>query len=333
MKKESFDLTAKSVSVLPLLLLFAIAGLLLQSCCMPPSFAKSSCNCGDKPVFAANTKTKPAIQAESVKSSEATTANSPGKTVQKDILHSFAYKATKPVAAYDLPLALAVKSKGNNFSGRKLPLGIKGIESRVIAGPNISFRNSKEDFSGVNHKNKSGIGVQFGVGSTYFFSEQFAVDASLVFKNNRAGEVINYSAGSSSQDYESTYSYSYLSVPILAEIKLSDMLSVMAGPEINYLLGASVKESGSGSSEKTSITKSSVKAGVGLQAGIRCAIPRSPIAVQVIYDHRISSLNKKSGSSDYYPGGGSYDDPASHMKSVQVGVTCALCELMKKNRK
>jgi hypothetical protein len=116
----------------------------------------------------------------------------------------------------------------------------------------------------------------------------------------------------------------------MAQLKLSDQMTASAGPELNYLLGASSKgESTYGGGGKTSLTESSVKLGLGIQLGVKYEIPNSPVAIQLVYDHRLSRLNEKN-ESDYYPGGGSYDSPAWNMKSIQLGVSCSLCELMKK---
>jgi len=217
-------------------------------------------------------------------------------------------------------------------TAKKLPLGIKAIRTHITAGPNISFKSSKEDYGNTNHKHKPGIGFQFGFGTAYSFSDRFAVTPSLLLKHNSASEVLSYSTpgetgGGTSQEYESKYSYTYLSVPIMAEIKVNEQLTVMAGPEVNLLLGAKVKSSGAGSNEKTDIKSSSVSTGVGIQAGLKYDIPNSPIGIQLIYDHRISRLNKK--TSEYYPGGGGYDNPAWNMKSIQLGVTCAICQFLK----
>jgi hypothetical protein len=112
---------------------------------------------------------------------------------------------------------------------------------------------------------------------------------------------------------------------------LTDQLTAVVGPEINYLLGASTKQSGN--SEKNKITDNSVKVGAGAQVGLRYEIPNSPIGIQLLYDQRLSRLNKKAEVTDYVPGGGGgggYEIPAWNMKSIQLGVTCSLCELMKK---
>jgi hypothetical protein len=310
---------------------------LLEGCCLPPGYqaTKKSCNCKDGPVYANKNKTLPPSDIEQGVLSSASESN-----------HAFEKKEFQPT---DLTLQhisqikmedLFVPRKTNFIaSEKKLPLGIKAITTSIIGGPTISFKSSKEDYGSSNHKHKPGAGVVLGVGTTYYFSENFAVNTSLLFKSNNASEELSYTIpgdpggpGGGTSETKTKYSYSYLSVPVLAQIKLSDQLIAVVGPEINYLVGASSTPSGNG--EKNKITDNSVRAGVGAQAGLRYEFPNSPLGIQLLYDQRISRLNKKTETMDYVPGGGgsSYETPAWNMKSIQVGVTCQLCELMKGKR-
>jgi Outer membrane protein beta-barrel domain len=325
MKKLVFHMPANPRSLLTLFLSLMASAFLLQSCCFGPvGFAKTPCNCNDKkPVYAVNNKSGATTINE--------TAQTKPKMVQQDpslLYTSSATVNTQNTAVTDI---LQKKNVPMRYE-KKLPLGIQGIRSHIIAGPNLSFKSSNEDDPSGDYKKKSGTGFQFGFGSTLSFSSKFAVSTGLIFKKNNASEVLSYSttgepgSGGSTQEYESKYSYSYLSIPILAEFRISDQLTAMAGPQVNFLTGATVKSSGYGNTEKTDIKDYSVKTGVSVQAGIKFSIPKSPVAVQVVYDHRLSRLNENSES--YYPGS-SYDTPAWHMKDVSLSVVCDICNLMK----
>ena len=221
--------------------------------------------------------------------------------------------------------------------GKSCPLGIRSIRSHIIAGPNMSFKGSKEgnDVYGNNgHKHQPGVGFQVGMGSSLSFTDKFSVNPSLLVKQNNASEKITYNStepGGGDPGYESKdkYSYTYLSAPVVASYKVGKQTEVFAGPEINYLLNASVKnDSPTGGDNKENITKNSVKLGVGVQAGIKYRIPSgngdSPFGVQLLYEHRISRLNEK--NSDGYS---TYDAPGWNIKGFQLGVTCSICNLMK----
>lgn len=214
------------------------------------------------------------------------------------------------------------------------PLGIRSIRSQLIGGPNLSFKSSKEgnDAYGNNgHKHEPGVGFQLGWGLELGFNEKFSVSPSLLLKQNNASEKIKYSytePGAPSGETTDKYSYTSLSAPVTANYKVGKQVKVFAGPEVNYLLKASVKRKGSsGNDSKENITKNSVKLGVGVQAGVKYQFPSasgdSPFGIQLLYEHRLSRLNKK--NTDGY----SYSTPAWNMKGFQVGVTCSLCELMK----
>lgn len=227
------------------------------------------------------------------------------------------------------------EEKRNTFVKKQLPLGLKSISTVITAGPNISFKSSKEDYGSTKYKHKPGVGFQVGVGSKMVFNDKWSVCPALIVKQNNASEELTYTGtggepgGTTTKD---KYSYTYLSVPVLAEYKVSEQLSVVAGPELNYLLGSSVKPDGG---KKESLTKNSVKVGVGAQVGVKYAIPsrsgNSAWNIQLIYDHRISRLNKK--EMDYGGGTGGYEVPAWNMKSVQLGVTCLVCNLLKAKNK
>jgi hypothetical protein len=353
-------------SKLNLYLSAAAVVFLLQSCCLsvPSTGAKKPCNCNDKRDLATtDVRTEGQItqkgsgDALSNRATESLDNNHSTALTKEPVLieDAPASELIEPVGDYLRSISVVTDNKVqvvvpspapglvdySKAREKRLPLGIKGITTSLFAGPNMCFKSSKEDYGNTDHKHKPGAGLQLGIGTKYIFSETFAVSTSLLFKQNNAKEVLKYSTtgepGSTpgSQEYETKYSYSYLSAPILAEFKLSDQLTGMAGPELNYLLGASTKQNGygSGEDEKTSITKSSVKFGAGVQLGLKYELPNSPLAIQLVYDHRLSRLNKKTESMDYYPGGGgggSYETPAWNMKSIQLGIVCALCDLMKK---
>lgn len=338
-----------------------VAFVLLQSCCFlfnPTVGKQKKCNCrDDAPAYAGSNQpeTKPpssAITSGDVPPASFAIIDQDALTLVDAVTEPATAPLTgnaeagsenteaidphqaKPVNYLLDQLVLPGQQKRMRQSEKKLPLGIRGINTSLIAAPNLSFKSSKEDYGGTNHKHKPGVGFQFGIGTTYMFSEKFAVSTSLLFKQNNASEVLSYNVpgepgGGGDQEFTTKYSYSYLSAPILAEFKLSDQLTASAGPELNYLLGASAKAESTYGDGKSSLTESSVKLGVGMQLGLRYELPNSPVAIQLLYDHRLSRLNEKN-ESDYYPGGGNSETPAWNMKSIQLGIICSLCELMKK---
>lgn len=211
---------------------------------------------------------------------------------------------------------------------KELPLGIKSIGTTLLAGPNLSFKSSKEDYGNTNHKHKPGAGFQVGVGSIIKFTNKVSFTPALLFKQNNASEELSYSTGGGGTSYssESKYKYNWLSAPLLMNFQATDKLSIKAGPEVNYLLKATVKSTGESQTRKEDITDESQKVGVGAQVGVSYNISNDGAWIlSLIYDHRISRLNKKDGGT-----GGGYEVPAWNMRGIQLGVTCAICNLLKK---
>ncbi|MBC7948194.1 MAG: PorT family protein [Chitinophagaceae bacterium] len=297
-------------SIMPL----TIFALVIHGCCIPPGAFEAKnkpCNCGDD---------KKSLAENEPQDKETQDVSLPiGKGGGLSATSVQGWPSQWPAAKVE--------------EDKKLPLGIKAITTSVIAGPNVSFKSVKD--SDDNGDNKPGIGFQIGVGSSYHFSKEFAVRTSLLLKQNNAREVYSFSTPGEPggnpivEEFKSNYSFSYLSVPILAEWKLSKQLTAVAGPELNYLLGASVKTTGYGDEDKTKITDNAVRFGAGVQLGLRYRLPGSPIGFQLLYDHRLSRLNEKN-ESDYNPGGGSYESPAWRMSGFQLGMDFSLCNLLEK---
>lgn len=205
---------------------------------------------------------------------------------------------------------------------KKLPLGIRSIGTTLLAGPNMSFRSTEESFGGANFKKKPGLGFQVGVGSRIGFSKQFNVSPALLLKHNTAKTEYSYNNGSDQMESKTTYSYTWLSMPVHAEFLMGERFTLLAGPEVNVLLAAKAKDEQSSENMK----KNSVGVGLGAQAGFRLGLSsKSDLALQVIYDHRISRLNKK--EMEYGGGGYGYEAPANRMSSIQASLICDLCSL------
>ena len=321
---------------------------LIQGCCIPPELGisrtdKKKCNCQDdnKAVYALNT-TNPSQSDQPLSNSQTFVEEEPSTPTPVSRATTFFLQAgpvidetTSQESRFDELYAHNQTNRQKN-PAKKLPLGIKGITTSLIAAPNISFKSSKEDYGNIDHKHKPGMGFEFGIGTTYMFSSNFAVNTSLIFKQNNASETLSYSLPGEpggnpiNEEYETNYSYNYLSVPLLAEIKLSNQFTAIAGQEISYLLSASMKASGYGNDDKTSITDNSVKMGAGMHLGVKYKIPGSPLAAQVVYEHRFSRLNEKN-EYDYPGGGGGNETPGWHMKSIQFGLALSLCDLFNKD--
>lgn len=196
------------------------------------------------------------------------------------------------------------------------------IHSTIIAGPNISFKSSENE-STYGGKHSPGIGFQAGLGTTWKPSNKFTLQSAILFKQQNASEKFQgyqYEPGGygGNKEEKDKYSFNYISVPVLGMYNITKDLSAGAGPELNYLLGGSVKPA---EGEKEKITKQLIRVGVAAQAVVKYKLPskttKSGLALQVVYDHRISRLNKKMMDG--------YEAPAWRMKGVQVSLLYNFC--------
>lgn len=209
-----------------------------------------------------------------------------------------------------------------------LPFGIKSIGTTVTAGPNLSFKSSKEDYGNSNHKHSPGAGFQVGVGSIIKFTDKVSFTPGLLFKQNNASEKLTYSTGGTGPSYssEAKYKYNWLSAPLLLNYQATEKLSIKAGPELNYLVKASAKITEESETNTEDITDESQKLGVGAQVGLSYNLSEDGAWIlSLLYDHRLSRLNKKDGGT-----GGNYEVPGWYMRSIQLGVTCSICNLLGK---
>jgi len=256
---------------------------------------------------------------------------SPAITNNTETKSAELFKSAVEMAAQTLPENSRNKTEGLvNTSLQKpraaLPFGIKSIGTSLTAGPNLSFKSSKEDYGSSNHKHSPGAGFQVGVGSIIKFTDKVAFTPSILFKQNNASEKLTYSAGGMGPSYssEAKYKYNWISTPLLLNYQATEKLSIKAGPELNFLVKASAKTTEESETRKEDITDQSQKLGIGAQVGLSYNLSEDGAwMLSLLYDHRISRLNKKDGGT-----GGNYEVPGWYMRSVQLGITCAICNLL-----
>jgi Outer membrane protein beta-barrel domain len=223
-------------------------------------------------------------------------------------------------------------NRANSSSTLPVPEQIPGeyFSTTITAGPAFSFKSSNEDYGGGYGNHEPGIGFNIGVGTVLPFNKHWAVAPAIRVTQKNASEKLEYSGtgGGGMETYIDKYSYNYLGGTMLAQYRAGKHVSFVAGPEVNFLIAASVKNGGSsGTGEKQSLNKTSQKIGLDLLAGIKFEIPadnkRSRWGVQLMYDHRISRLNKKKDENGI-------EVPAYKMKSVQLGLAYNICGCNKK---
>ena len=222
-------------------------------------------------------------------------------------------------------------------NGKSPPVNVSSLpgeyfSATITAGPLLNFKSSNEEYGGGYGKHEPGVGFYVGVGTAFPLNRHWAIAPALRFTQKNASEKLSYTGGpgGGTMEFTDKYSYSYIGGTILAQYRVGKHVSIVAGPEVNYLISSRVKNGGSsGTGEKQNLTKSSNKVGFDILAGIKYEIPaakgRSKWGVQLMYDHRFSRLNKKKDENGV-------DVPAYNMKSIQLGLAYNICGSCGKNK-
>jgi Outer membrane protein beta-barrel domain len=216
----------------------------------------------------------------------------------------------------------ATRSKSGEIEG---PTPGEYLANTITLGPVLSFKSSNEDYGGGYGDHKPGVGFAVGVGTVLPFNNRWAMAPALRFTQKNASETLSYPGGPGfgGMEFKDKYSYNYLGGTVMAQYRAGKRISLVAGREVNFLLASSVKSGGSdGTGDKQSLNKNSKKVGFDLLAGIKYDVPakdsRSKWGVQLLYDHRLSRLNKKKDENGIAI-------PAYKMKGVQLSVAYNIC--------
>lgn len=192
----------------------------------------------------------------------------------------------------------------------------------VTVGAAASFKSSKDEYSYGESKHTPGVGPFISIGTAIPLTAKWGVAGEIGFKQSVASEKTEYNepgGGGGNTEYKQTYKYNYITGGLMAEYWMAPGLAIAAGPELNYLVSANVKTTGS--PDKEDIKKTSTSVGLDAKLGLKYEIPRSnnrrsKWGLQLIYDHRLSRLNKKEDAG--------MSVPAYRMRSLQLGLSCFL---------
>lgn len=139
-----------------------------------------------------------------------------------------------------LLFAVAVLFAGAAFS--QLTVG-------ALAGPNLSIvsQSLSEDVEGFEAESVSGIGFQVGAFAKYGLSDKVGIKAELQFQSRGQSSDDSFEFLGETIETETKSRDSYLAIPILVDLGLTDGLSLEVGPSLGFLMGSSItSESTSG---------------------------------------------------------------------------------------
>ena len=155
-----------------------------------------------------------------------------------------------------LLFAVAVLFAGAAFS--QLTVG-------ALAGPNLSIitQNLSEDVEDFESESVSGIGFQLGAFAKYGLSDKVGIKAELQFQSRGQSSDVSVEFAGETIKTENTSRDSYLAIPVLVDLGLTDALSLEVGPSIGLLMGSSFTSESTVGGETTEVTISGSEATEG----------------------------------------------------------------------
>lgn len=138
---------------------------------------------------------------------------------------------------------------------------------------NLSAKSTGSDFENL----KSKIGLNAGVFATFHVSESFGIQPELAWST----------LGAKAKEGDTKLAFNYLTLPVLAKYTFTGSgFSLLAGPQIGYLLSAKAKGDGADQDIKDFL-KSTDFAGV---AGLEFQIPNTKFNIAGRYQFGLSNI-------------------------------------------
>jgi hypothetical protein len=132
----------------------------------------------------------------------------------------------------------------------------QGISGGVKAGANLA--NQKWTSNGISLDTKARPGIHGGVFVVIMINEKFGVQPEALF--SMQGSRWDFSGD------DSKFKFNYLNVPVLLRYNITEMISIHAGPQFGFLLGAEAEdESGDTADIKDDIKGIDVAGATGVE--------------------------------------------------------------------
>jgi outer membrane protein OmpA-like peptidoglycan-associated protein len=169
-----------------------------------------------------------------------------------------------------LAIAAAVFSQTNRVSGG------------IVAGANYSYINTSDEITGINYDWKWKFGPAGGIYLNVPFGNTVSLQPSLLYSQMGA----RYYTTDNTGTFKWTQNLGYLSVPVPLKINAGNSVAFLVGPQVDFLMGASVKDASDNKVKNEDDFDQVDIAGTG---GIQIA-PNAPVSLTVRYIHGFKNL-------------------------------------------
>lgn len=177
----------------------------------------------------------------------------------------------------------------------------------------VAQTTTTDDSSSMNNREELNFGIKAGINYSNIYSEEgdgFVGDGKVGFAggvfvsiplSSLIGiqpELLYSQKGFESEifgaDFKATFNY--LDLPVLLQIKPTEQISILAGPQFSYLMSSKYELEGLGSAEQDELEDDNNRTTLGLTAGVDFNVQNFLISARGSWD--LSKVNKDNSTSD-----------------------------------
>jgi len=178
-----------------------------------------------------------------------------------------------------LLLAVSIAIAATAFSQTTQPNRISG---GIVAGANYSYLNTNDEITGINYDWKWKFGPAAGIYLNIPFGNTVSLQPNLLYSQMGA----RYYVADNTGTLKWTQNLGYLSVPVPLKINAGNSVAFLVGPQIDFLVGAKVKDANDNTTKNEDDFDQVDVAGTG---GIQI-MPNAPVSLTVRYMHGFKNL-------------------------------------------
>src|SRR6185295_3017503 len=112
------------------------------------------------------------------------------------------------------------------------------ISGGIVAGANYSYLNTNDEITGINYDWKWKFGPAGGIYLNIPFGNTVSLQPNLLYSQMGARYYVTDNTGT----LKWTQNLGYLSVPVPLKINAGNSVAFLVGPQIDFLVGAKVKD-------------------------------------------------------------------------------------------
>jgi len=149
------------------------------------------------------------------------------------------------------------------------------ISGGIVAGANYSYLNTSDEITGINYDWKWKFGPAGGIYLNLPFGNTVSLQPNLLYSQMGA----RYYTTDNTGTLKWTQTLGYLSVPVPLKINAGNSVAFLVGPQVDFLVGASVKDANDNKTKNEDDFDQVDIAGTG---GIQI-LPNAPVSLTVRY--------------------------------------------------